>query len=131
MHAIPRPATRSDARAASCRVASGAADGGDCRRVADPANSPSIRVPAPFGHRRAVPVLRRDPRGRRGRARAPRRFGWFNPGGIFVPCSRGRARPSRVAHATAGADLVDVRALGPLWLWNIGFNPTFHQLLLR
>ena len=22
-------------------------------------------------------------------------------------------------------------ALGALWLWNIGFNPTFHQLLLR
>jgi len=20
---------------------------------------------------------------------------------------------------------------GALWLWNIGFNPTFHQLLLR
>jgi hypothetical protein len=21
--------------------------------------------------------------------------------------------------------------LGALWLWNVGFNPTFHQLLLR
>jgi uncharacterized membrane protein AbrB (regulator of aidB expression) len=22
-------------------------------------------------------------------------------------------------------------AFGALWVWNIGFNPTFHQLLLR
>jgi len=22
-------------------------------------------------------------------------------------------------------------ALGALWVWNIGFNPTFHQYLLR
>jgi len=21
--------------------------------------------------------------------------------------------------------------LGALWVWNVGFNPTFHQLLLR
>jgi hypothetical protein len=24
-----------------------------------------------------------------------------------------------------------IAAIGGLWLWNIGFNPTFHQLLWR
>jgi hypothetical protein len=24
-----------------------------------------------------------------------------------------------------------IAAIGALWLWNIGFNPTFHQLLWR
>ena len=24
-----------------------------------------------------------------------------------------------------------IAAFGALWIWNVGFNPTFHQLLLR
>ena len=57
----------------------------------------------------------------------------FNPAGVLVVVAavvalirpqwlhtRPRARPGSSA-----------LAFGALWLWNIGFNPTFHQLLLR
>ena len=56
----------------------------------------------------------------------------FNPAGLLVilvavialvrPIWLARARPPLWLTCTA---------LGALWLWNIGFNPTFHQLLLR
>ncbi len=56
----------------------------------------------------------------------------YNPGGFVVfiaaivlivkPSLLGRLRvPLWVAWTT----------LGVLWLWNIGFNPTFHQVFLR
>ena len=56
----------------------------------------------------------------------------FNPAGILViaiaaalvirPASRQLLRrPAWFWIATLGA----------LWIWNVGFNPTFHQLLLR
>ena len=57
----------------------------------------------------------------------------FNPGGVVVmllaltallrPQLLIRTRPSSVW-------LIGV-TLAVLWLWNVGFNPTFHQLLLR
>jgi hypothetical protein len=56
----------------------------------------------------------------------------FNPGGVVVmllaltallrPQLLIRTRPSYLW-------LIGV-PLGVLWLWNVGFNPTFHQLLL-
>jgi uncharacterized protein DUF2752 len=56
----------------------------------------------------------------------------YNPGGVllFVGAIVLIVKPSllrkvRVPQWTAWA------ALGVLWLWNIGFNPTFHQLFLR
>ena len=38
-------------------------------------------------------------------------------------------RPQLLVRARPPTWLFGV-ALGVLWLWNIGFNPTFHQLLL-
>ncbi len=56
----------------------------------------------------------------------------YNPGGVllFVGAIVLIVKPSllrkvRVPQWTAWV------ALGVLWLWNIGFNPTFHQLFLR
>jgi hypothetical protein len=56
----------------------------------------------------------------------------FNPGGIVVllfavvaifrPALLTRLRPPLWSL---------LAVLGALWLWNVGFNPTFHQLLLR
>jgi hypothetical protein len=56
----------------------------------------------------------------------------FNPAGLLVmllaltalvrPQWLGRAHPPVWAISAA---------LGALWVWNIGFNPTFHQYLLR
>jgi hypothetical protein len=56
----------------------------------------------------------------------------YNPGGIvlFAAAIVLIVKPSllrrlRVPQWSAWA------ALGVLWVWNIGFNPTFHQLFLR
>jgi hypothetical protein len=56
----------------------------------------------------------------------------FNPAGVLLIAAAIVAliRPQwltrvRVPLWIAGA------AVAALWLWNIGFNPTFHQLLLR
>ena len=55
----------------------------------------------------------------------------FNPGGIVVLRSRSSRSSGPLADAHPRAGLGGARGLGALWLWNIGFNPTFHQLLLR
>jgi len=54
----------------------------------------------------------------------------FNPAGILVVLAAlvALVRPqllTRLRIPTWGAAI----ALGLLWLWNIGFNPTFHQLI--
>jgi hypothetical protein len=56
----------------------------------------------------------------------------FNPAGVVVLVAAFVAliRPqwlTRVRIPIWGAGL----AVVALWVWNIGFNPTFHQLLLR
>jgi len=56
----------------------------------------------------------------------------FNPAGIVVMLFGAVLlfRPDlarRIRPPTWSLILV----LGALWIWNIGFNPTFHQLLLR
>jgi hypothetical protein len=56
----------------------------------------------------------------------------FNPGGIFVLALAVVAilRPAWPARLQVPTwSLFSI--LGVLWVWNIGFNPTFHQLLLR
>jgi len=56
----------------------------------------------------------------------------FNPGGILVLALAVIAilRPAWPARLQAPTwSLFSI--LGVLWVWNIGFNPTFHQLLLR
>lgn len=56
----------------------------------------------------------------------------FNPGGIFVLALAVVAifRPAWLARLQVPTwSLFSI--LGLLWVWNIGFNPTFHQLLLR
>ena len=56
----------------------------------------------------------------------------FNPGGILVVLFALTAliRPQWLVRARPRLWLIG-SALGALWLWNVGFNPTFHQLLLR
>jgi hypothetical protein len=56
----------------------------------------------------------------------------FNPGGILVIAIAIAflVRPAWVRSLRPPLWLVGV-SVGLLWLWNIGFNPTFHQLLLR
>ena len=56
----------------------------------------------------------------------------FNPGGIIVLALAAIAivRPRLLTRMRAPAWAL-FAAVGALWLWNIGFNPTFHQLLLR
>jgi uncharacterized membrane protein AbrB (regulator of aidB expression) len=56
----------------------------------------------------------------------------FNPAGILVVLLALTAlvRPQLLMRARPPAWLM-IGALGALWVWNIGFNPTFHQLLLR
>ena len=56
----------------------------------------------------------------------------FNPAGVLVVVAAVVAvlRPQwlsrlRIPMWTAAL------ALGALWVWNVGFNPTFHQLFLR
>ncbi|HEV7526171.1 MAG TPA: DUF2752 domain-containing protein [Acidimicrobiia bacterium] len=56
----------------------------------------------------------------------------FNPGGIVVLLLAVVAivRPAWLRRLRApGWALVAI--VGALWVWNAGFNPTFHQLLLR
>ncbi|HEY5171674.1 MAG TPA: DUF2752 domain-containing protein [Acidimicrobiia bacterium] len=56
----------------------------------------------------------------------------FNPGGILVLALAVIAilRPAWPARLQVPTwSLFSI--LGVLWVWNIGFNPTFHQLLLR
>ncbi len=56
----------------------------------------------------------------------------FNPGGIVVLLVALTAvfRPDVLTRLrTPGWSLLAI--VGALWVWNIGFNPTFHQLLLR
>jgi hypothetical protein len=56
----------------------------------------------------------------------------FNPAGVLVMLIAGIAliRPVWLVRAKPPLWLM-IGALGALWLWNIGFNPTFHQFLLR
>ena len=56
----------------------------------------------------------------------------FNPGGILVMIFAITAliRPQLLVRLQPPLWLIG-SALAALWLWNIGFNPTFHQLLLR
>jgi hypothetical protein len=56
----------------------------------------------------------------------------FNPAGVLVVLAAivALVRPQWLTRMRAPAWAVLVAA-GALWLWNIGFNPTFHQLLLR
>ena len=56
----------------------------------------------------------------------------FNPGGVLVMAIAALVliRPSFILRARPPLWTMWV-ALGALWVWNIGFNPTFHQLLLR
>jgi hypothetical protein len=56
----------------------------------------------------------------------------FNPAGVLLVLAAVVAvvRPQWLTRVRAPAWVVLV-AIGALWLWNIGFNPTFHQLLLR
>ena len=56
----------------------------------------------------------------------------FNPAGVLVVAAAlvALVRPQLFARVRVPAWVVLV-AVGALWVWNIGFNPTFHQLLLR
>jgi Protein of unknown function (DUF2752) len=56
----------------------------------------------------------------------------FNPGGLLVVLLALAAlvRPQWIARARPPTWLL-VTALGLLWFWNLGFNPTFHQYLLH
>ncbi len=56
----------------------------------------------------------------------------FNPAGVLVVLAALVAlfRPQWLTRLRAPAWFV-IAAVGGLWVWNIGFNPTFHQLLLR
>jgi hypothetical protein len=56
----------------------------------------------------------------------------FNPGGIFVLALAVVVllRPQWLARLRLRWWSFAV-VFGALWVWNIGFNPTFHQLLLR
>lgn len=56
----------------------------------------------------------------------------FNPGGIAVLLIAIVAliRPAWLTRLRMPVWSV-LAVFGTLWLWNIGFNPTFHQLLLR
>lgn len=56
----------------------------------------------------------------------------FNPAGVLVVIAAIVAvlRPQWLSRLRAPM-WTAVLALGALWLWNVGFNPTFHQLLLR
>jgi hypothetical protein len=56
----------------------------------------------------------------------------FNPAGVLVVVAAIVAvlRPQWLSRMRAPGWLV-VAAFAALWVWNIGFNPTFHQLLWR
>jgi hypothetical protein len=56
----------------------------------------------------------------------------FNPAGLAVMLVACVAliRPQWLMRLTPPLWLT-IGTFGALWLWNVGFNPTFHQLLLR
>ena len=56
----------------------------------------------------------------------------FNPAGLLVLAIAAIAlvRPVLLRRIVPPLWLV-AAGLGALWIWNIGFNPTFHQLLWR
>jgi hypothetical protein len=56
----------------------------------------------------------------------------FNPAGLLVMLIAGVAliRPQLLVRAKPPLWSM-IGAFGALWVWNIGFNPTFHQFLLR
>ena len=56
----------------------------------------------------------------------------FNPGGFIVLALAVVAilRPAWLARLQLPAWSI-FAIVGALWAWNVGFNPTFHQLLLR
>ena len=56
----------------------------------------------------------------------------FNPGGIIVVLAAVVAivRPQLLARVRIPMWIVAV-VFGALWIWNTGFNPTFHQYLLH
>jgi uncharacterized protein DUF2752 len=56
----------------------------------------------------------------------------FNPAGLLVVLAAVVAlfRPQWFTRVRAPGWLI-IAAIGALWVWNVGFNPTFHQLLLR
>ena len=56
----------------------------------------------------------------------------FNPGGVLVILLAVTAliRPQSLVRAQPPRWLM-IGALSALWVWNLGFNPTFHQFLLR
>ena len=56
----------------------------------------------------------------------------FNPAGVLVVLAAVVAlvRPQWFTRVRAPGWVL-IAAVGALWVWNIGFNPTFHQLLLR
>jgi hypothetical protein len=56
----------------------------------------------------------------------------FNPGGVLVLVAAIVAvlRPQLLSRVRIPVWTLVV-ALGALWVWNVGFNPTFHQLFLR
>jgi hypothetical protein len=56
----------------------------------------------------------------------------FNPAGVLVVLAAivALVRPQLLARIRIPLWSVLI-AFGALWLWNIGFNPTFHQYFLR
>lgn len=56
----------------------------------------------------------------------------FNPAGLLVVAFAlvALVRPALITRIRTPMWLVII-AFGALWLWNVGFNPTFEQLLLR
>ena len=56
----------------------------------------------------------------------------FNPAGILVVVAAVvlLVRPELLSRVRTSTWVLAM-AVGALWLWNIGFNPTFHQLFLR
>lgn len=56
----------------------------------------------------------------------------FNPGGVIllVLAVVAIVRPAWLARLQLPTWSL-LAIVGALWVWNIGFNPTFHQLLLR
>jgi hypothetical protein len=56
----------------------------------------------------------------------------FNPAGVLVVLAAVVAllRPHWLTRVRAPAWVL-LAAISALWIWNIGFNPTFHQLLWR
>jgi hypothetical protein len=56
----------------------------------------------------------------------------FNPAGVLVIVAALIAllRPQWLARVRLPI-WIGAAAFAALWIWNVGFNPTFHQLLLR